>query len=610
VLGLAAVACAAYLIGFEDDLYARGMAFDAWDWLFSALAVLLAMEFTRRATGWTIPLLILVALAYVVWWGRYLDGVFRFPGLSPETMLFRAYFGGDGLFGPIARISWSYVFMFILFGAFLTHSGAGDFIIRLARAVAGRLVGGPGLVAVVGSGLMGSVSGAAIANTVSTGVVAIPLMKRAGYPPRFAAAVEAAASTGGQLMPPVMGAGAFVMAAYTQIPYTHIVAVATLPALLYFLSIAFFVRIEAKRRGLGGTSPERQPLWPVIRQGWPFIVPMAVLVGILAAGFTPSYAAAGAILAVVAGSWLGSAPMGPRAILEALSLGARNMTTTAMLLIAVGLVVNVVTTTGIGNTFSLMIDAWAGGSLLLALALVALASLILGMGLPVTASYIVLGTLSAPALYQLMAEAEVLQALVAGQIPEQLRATLSLLLPDQAAALAAPMSLEEARGLLQGLPADFAGMLREQMLTPETATSLLLAAHLIVFWLSQDSNVTPPVCLTAYAAAAIAGSRPLRTGLTAWKLAKGLYIVPLLLAYTPLVGGDWPRALEVFGFAVVGLYALAGAWEGYLERHLGVLPRVLILAAALLLLWPGLDWAVRLMGLGILIVVVWRCRDA
>ncbi|MDX1633419.1 MAG: TRAP transporter fused permease subunit, partial [Marinobacter sp.] len=247
LLGLAAMACAFYLIAFEDALYQRGVNFSTADWVVSVTAVLLILEFARRTTGWFIPVLCAVALSYVAWWGQYVDGLFNFPGLSWETVLFRAYMGGQGMLGSIARISWTYVFMFILFGAFLVKSGAGDFIVELARCAAGRFVGGPGFVAVFSSGLMGSVSGSSVANTVSTGVITIPLMRKAGFPARFAAGVEAAASTGGQLMPPVMGAGAFIMASYTQVSYVTIIGVAALPALLYFLSVAMFVRIEAKR---------------------------------------------------------------------------------------------------------------------------------------------------------------------------------------------------------------------------------------------------------------------------------------------------------------------------------------------------------------------------
>lgn len=196
-IALTVIAGAVYLILFKQNLYERGQNFDAYDWTFASLTVLAALELTRRAMGWFIPALIIVAMTYVFWWGSAVGGIFSFPGLSLETVLYRAYFSTEGMFGQIANISWTFVFMFILFGAFLVKSGAGDFIINLSLAVAGRFVGGPGFVAVLGSGLMGSVSGSAVGNTVSTGVMTIPLMKKAGYEPRFAAGTEAAASTGG-----------------------------------------------------------------------------------------------------------------------------------------------------------------------------------------------------------------------------------------------------------------------------------------------------------------------------------------------------------------------------------------------------------------------------
>ncbi len=406
LLGLLAMATAVYLILYEQALYDRGQTFSTADWVFSSIAVLLAIELTRRTTGVIIPIMIVVALTYVGWWGKYVEGVFRFPGLTWETVLYRSYYGLDGMFGPIARISSTYVYMFVLFGAFLLRSGAGEFVIDLARAAAGRFVGGPGQVAVLGSGLMGSISGSAVANVVTTGVITIPLMKRAGFAPRFAAGVEAAASTGGQLMPPIMGAGAFIMSTYTQISYLSIVAVSFLPALMYFLSVAAWVRIEARKQGVVPVADDAPPLWQVLRSGGHSLIPIVVLIVLLIVGYTPTYAAGISMLAAVAASWLGRSPMGPRAVIEALALGARGMVATGLLLVAVGLVVNVIATTGIGNTVSLMINDWAGGSLLVTIVLVALASLVLGMGLPVTASYVVLATLSAPAIHGLIAEGQ------------------------------------------------------------------------------------------------------------------------------------------------------------------------------------------------------------
>lgn len=610
VLGLAALGCAFYLIIFEDDLYQRGFNFDTGDWVVSIVSVMLILELARRTVGWFIPILCVVALTYVAWWGQYVDGLFNFPGLSWETVLYRSYIGGQGMLGSIARISWTYVFMFILFGAFLVKSGAGDFIIELARCAAGRFVGGPGFVAVFASGLMGSVSGSSVANTVSTGVITIPLMRKAGFPARFSAGVEAAASTGGQLMPPVMGAGAFIMASYTQVSYLTIIGVAALPALLYFVSVAMFVRIEAKRSHAVKLEDDAAPsLKEVLKGGWHFLLPLIVLVAALVHGFTPTYAAGIAILSVVVASWLSKHPMGFRDILDALVMGTRNITTTAILLITVGLIVMVVSTTGIGNTFSLMIADWAGGSLLITILLVALASLILGMGLPVTAAYIVLATLSAPAIYNLIAQSQLVELMVNGNLPEQAKAIFMLAAPDKLSLLDAPMDAATAQQLLSLVPDTFSSQLLEQALSPAALSMLLVAAHMVIFWLSQDSNVTPPVCLTAFAAAAIAGTPQMRTGFTAWKLAKGLYIVPLLFAYSPLITGDFTEMIRVFCFALFGLYAIIAGLEGYLEHKLNLLVRLLMFPIGALMLWPhGHIWAD---GAGLVIflsVLVWSSR--
>lgn len=587
LLGLLALACGVYVIWAFEAVYARGVHFIWSDWVFSILAVALALEFARRSAGLFIPILALLGLSYMSWLGKYVPGVLTFPGLTFETTLFRAYVELVGMFGDIARISATFVFMFILFGAFLLRSGAGDFVIDIARAVAGRFAGGPGLVAVLASALTGTISGSAVANTVSTGVITIPLMKRAGFPPKFAAGVEAAASTGGQIMPPIMGAGAFVMSNYTQIPYLTIAAVSVLPAILYFWSVAVWVRIEAKKRNLGALDEAPPPVLETLKRGSiGFLVPIGVLMGLLIWGYTPTYAAGFAILAVIASSWLGPKPMGPRAILEALATGARNMIGTATLLVAIGLVVMSVETTGLGNTLSLMLGEWSQGNLVLALLLIALASLVLGMGLPVTASYIVLATLSAPALVELVNQRHVIDLIASGTLPEAARAIFMLADPEAAAKLAAPMPWDEAAALYAMVPRDFSSTLFEQALSPTVLTTTLLSAHMIIFWLSQDSNVTPPVCLTAFAAAAIAKTPPMATGLTAWRLAKGLYIVPLLFAYTSFLGPDLAENLRIFTFAAVGIYCLAAAWEGYGEQPVVLWLRPVLFAAGLLLLWP------------------------
>ncbi|MEM9221446.1 MAG: TRAP transporter fused permease subunit [Pseudomonadota bacterium] len=599
LIGLAVAASSLGLAASENAIYARGVTLNGLEWVMIAIVVAGAIEFTRRTTGWIIPILIIIAVTYPTIWGDLIPGVFRFAGLSTETVAFRSIYSDEGMFGLIGQISATFVFMFILFGAFLIRSGAGAFIVDLARAAAGRLTGGPGFVAVIASGLTGTISGSAIANTVSTGVITIPLMKRSGFPARFAAGVEAASSTGGQVMPPIMGAGAFVMATYTQIPYLDIVAVALLPALVYFASIALFVRIEARRSGVVAQHDGERVI-DVLRRGGPsFLIPIGTLVGLLIWGFTPTYAAGFGILSVIAASWLTPNKMGLRAVLEAMALGARNMITTAVLLIAVGLIVNVIAMTGIGNTFSLMIADWAGGNLLIAIALIALASLVLGMGLPVTAAYIVLATLSAPALQQLilanvLPSAEIAQqtisAMVAGNLDETIKPFFFLADPGALTALSAPMSAPDAAALFAKLPPEVLDQIERAArgaLDPTIIVGALLSAHMIIYWLSQDSNVTPPVCLTAFAAAAIAKTPPMSTGVVAWKVAKGLYLMPILFAYTPFLTGTPVEVGTIFVIALIAVGALGVALEGYFQAPVPWYGRLGLVAAGVALLYPG-----------------------
>lgn len=608
LLALCSIATSIYLIIFEQSLYDRGVSFSTLDWIVSIATIVIALELVRRTTGWLIPILTIIALTYVFWWGKYVPGIFNFSGLGLETVLYRSYFSADGMFGTIARISWSYVFMFILFGAFLMRSGASDAIIALSQSAAGRLHGGPGFVAVLSSGLMGSISGSAIANTASTGVITIPLMKKSGFPARFAAGAEAAASTGGQLMPPVMGAGAFIMASFTGTSYLNIIAIAFFPAVLYFLSVSFFIRIEAKRQNLALHSTAAPPALQVLRERWTTLLPIPVLIVLLIAGLTPTYAAALSILTVIVVSWVSPNPLYLRDIINALADGARNMAPTAILLVTIGLIVNVVSTTGLGNTLSLMISSWAGGNLFAALVFIALASLILGMGLPVTAAYIVLATLSAPLLYDLMSQAHLVSALVAGGLSDQANAFLMISSENAPQLLADGLTKAEAMAIIAVAPADLLNLIRNEVLNPEILLATLLTAHLIIFWLSQDSNVTPPVCLAAFTAASIAKTPPMATGLEAWKIAKGLYLIPLIMAYSPLIGGTPTEIASVLFFSVFGVYAAAGTLHGHLEGPLNVITWSLSGIAAGLLLWPHNNLVLSILGLLLLTISIWHSR--
>ncbi|MFC2160612.1 TRAP transporter permease [Acidobacteriota bacterium] len=524
VFGVLLLVASGYLVFFENALHMRNEVPVLVDLLFAGTVIVLALELTRRTSGIVIPVLVIILLAYVLWWGQFVGGVFGLRNMSLSRVLYRMYFTDEGLFGMIATISSTYVFMFILFASFLLKSGAGDFIIRVSRSMTRKISGGPGLVAIVASGFMGTISGSAVANTVSTGSITIPVMKKAGFPPKFAAAIETASSTGGQLMPPIMGAGAFIMAQWTQIPYVVIIGAALLPAILYFASVIFAVFLEVKKQGIQPPDIEEiEPVGSIFREGAHFLFPISVLITLLIVGFTPTFVAGISILAVIAASWFKRENrMGFRAILEALAAGTKNMMVTGILLVTVGIVVGTINMTGISISFSQLVVQWSGSSILLALLLITVASLLLGMGLPVTAAYVMIAILTVPALTEM------------------------------------------------GIG--------------------LLAAHMIIFWLSQDSNVTPPVCLAAFAASSIAGSRPMATGFASWKLAKGLYILPVLFAYTNLISGTWGERFLVFGFALFGLFAFAAFTTRYFFRPLSLLERILLIPCAHFLFWPKPIW--------------------
>ena len=572
LFGIAIFISALWIAYAENGIYARTLAKTGQSWQFTwadqvaAFFVIVGViELTRRLTGWIIPILVILSLSYILFLGTLLPGSFRAASLPLDDVVFRSLFNDEGMFGIITTISSANITLFMIFGAFLVVSGASDFVIEMSKLIAGRFRGGAALVAVVSSALTGTISGSAVANTASTGVITIPLMTSNGFRPQFAAGVEASASTGGQLMPPIMGAGAFVMASYTGIPYGTIVAVSVLPALLYFLSVAFIVRIEAMKYGIGSEEVEKIDKAKIRAGVLNFVLPLCVMTYMLISGRTPSFAASYAIGTLILVSWLTPFKMGPRNIARAFSLGIKTATMTAILLVAVGLINNAVTTSGLANTFALMIAQWSQGSMLLALTLVAIASLVLGMGLPVTAAYIVLSILSAPALAGMLADAEIVKMLVEGISDPALAASFLLVDSPHVANVTTGMTLANAKEFMSSIPFELAIVIRPTLVDPEIMLGFLLTAHLIVFWLSQDSNVTPPVCLAAFTAAGIAGSPPMRTGVEAWKIAKGLYIVPLLFAYTPLINGSWIEKLHITFFSLFGIYAFNALLQRYSE---------------------------------------------
>ncbi len=513
------IAVGAYVFFDLEGIFERQGEWSSWDITVGIVIVLLVLEATRRVIGLNLTCIAVGSLLYG-YFGPYMPELLIHKGYSIERMATTLSLTTEGIFGLPLGVASTFVFIFILFGAFLDKTGAGSFFINLSYAITGRFSGGPAKTAVVASGFMGSVAGSAVANVVATGSFTIPMMKKIGYRPHVAAAIEAAASTGGQLMPPIMGAGAFLMAEFTQTPYLEIIKIAFIPAVLYFFSVILFVHIEAQKEGIWGLPRDQLPkLGETLKMGVHFIVPVGILVTVLIMNYSPMMAGFVAVLSVYATALVRKGSrISLGTLLKTLEQGARNAVMVAVACAAAGIIVGVVNLTGTGLRFSSFVVSLSHGIPLLALGLIALTSLVLGMGLPVTASYIVLIILAGPGLMDL------------------------------------------------GIP--------------------LITAHMIVFWYSQDANVTPPVALESFAASGIAGSSPMRTAFTSWKLAKGLYIMPVVMAYHPLLlNGPTREVVETVIFTALAITAFVVCMERFFLLHLSWLETLLHGAATGLLIW-------------------------
>ena len=545
LLALAGGTVCAYIIWNYDVIVLDAGPPTEMDFWFGCAAILLVLEATRRIVGLPITLVAVVFLLYAKF-GNLIPGMLGHRGFSIERIVGHMYLTTEGLFGMPLGVSASFVFLFILFGAFLHSTGLGKFFIDLALAAAGRYVGGPAKVAVLASGFFGTISGSSVANTVSTGTFTIPLMKSVGYRGAFAGAVEAASSTGGQIMPPIMGAAAFIMAQFLGMGYAEIAKAALIPALLYYLAVGFMVHMEAKRLGLVGIPRERLPrTWLVLRQGGYLLIPILVLIWLLMQGYTPLKSAYYCIITTVLISLLANnikAVAGASAsnisetrafiecnklafkdILLAMENGGRLALGVAAACACTGFVIGVVSLTGLGLKLANAILTLSAGNLALTLVLTMLASIVLGMGLPTTAKYIVLATIAAPAITQL------------------------------------------------GVP--------------------VLAAHLFILYFGILADLTPPVALAAYAAAGIARSEPNATGFMAVKLAFAGFLIPYIFCYNPgllMIGASNMEVLFIVLTAGVGIASLSFASVGYWLRDLFIWERLLLVAAAITLITPGL----------------------
>ena len=545
LLAAAGAAVCGYIVWNYDVIVLDAGPPTEMDFIFGCASILLVLEATRRIVGLPITLVAVCFLLYAKF-GNLIPGMMGHPGFSMKRIVAHMYLTTEGLFGMPLGVSASFVFLFILFGAFLHSTGLGKFFIDLALAAAGRFVGGPAKVAVLVSGFFGTISGSSVANTVSTGTFTIPLMKSVGYRGAFAGAVEAASSTGGQIMPPIMGAAAFIMAQFLGVGYVEIAKAALIPALLYYLAVGFMVHMEAKRLGLKGIPKERLPrAWFVLRQGGYLLIPIFVLIYLLIQGYTPLKSAYYCILATVIISlvannwkaWAGASSSGlnvghslaqcnrqaGKDILQAMENGGRLALGVAAACACTGFVIGVVTLTGVGLKLANAILTLSAGSFALTLFFTMLASIVLGMGLPTTAKYIVLATIAAPAIQTF------------------------------------------------GVP--------------------MLAAHLFIMYFGILADLTPPVALAAYAAAGIARSEPNATGFMAVKLALAGFLIPYIFCYNPgllMIGASNTEIVFIVCTAAVGIASLSFASVGYWLRNLYLWERLVLVAAAITLITPGL----------------------
>ena len=532
------------------------------------------MEAVRRSMGWPLPVIAALFIAYA-YFGKSMPGILVHPGADWANIVNHLYLTSQGIYGTALGVIATYVFHFVLFGVMAQKIGLGQLFIDLATALAGRFAGGPAKVSVVSSAMLGTISGSSIANTVTTGALTIPAMIRIGYPRHFAAAVEAAASTGGQIMPPVMGAVAFLMIEYLGLPLTTILTAALVPAFMHFFGVLVQVHLEARRRGLRGLTREELPeAWKVLKAGWLNILPLIVLIWVLLSGRTPFAAAFWGITACIAVLVVQSVTTLPlrqairnvvTGVFEGFVLGAKHSLSVTVAAALVGVIIGVVTLTGVGFKIAYMVTGiaadWATAvtgwlavlpfevmtqptlTLLFTLLLTAVVCVLMGCGIPTTANYLIMIAVAAPIL-----------------------------------------------GLLGVQP---------------------LVAHFFVFYYGVLADVTPPVALAAYAAAGIANANAFRAGNTAFRLSMGKALVPFVFAFSPSLllvvdGFTWQSFFLAAGGAMLGIWALSAAFAGWLFAPVLAWERPLLAVAAILLVAP--DPVATLIGLALIAPVVIRQR--
>jgi TRAP transporter 4TM/12TM fusion protein len=502
------------------------------------ILTVIVIDATRRVIGWALPVTAIIFLAYAVFVAKS----------RPEQIIEMMYVTTEGIFGPTLGVSAAYVILFVLFGAFMERTGVGQLFMDFALSLTGRTAGGPGKVAVVSSSLFGTISGSAVANVLVDGPITIPLMKRSGFRPAFAAAVEAVASTGGQIMPPIMGAAAFVMAEFLAVSYFQVTVWALIPAVLYYLAVFFAVHFEAKRVGLLGLPDGEVPrLGTVLRERGHMFTPILVVLAGLTLGYSAPLCALAGTLSCVPVALLRKTTrknVSWRSIVSALEDGAKHALPVALACACAGIVIGAIALTGAGVKFTSFVLSLTQESLVLALVLMMLAGIVLGMGMPTTPAYIVMVALLVPAIHK-----------------------LGIVLP---------------------------------------------AAHMFAFYFAILSAITPPVALAVYAAAGLAKANMWTSGWAAMRAAAPAYIVPFMFVYEPalLMIGDWQTTVHAFVTATFGVILLSAGLFGYLLRSALMWERALLVAAAVLLIKPG--WVTDLIGVGLFALVAgvqWSSRQ-
>ena len=497
------------------------------DFIMGVICLVMVVETTRRALGIAMPILAVVFLAQL-YYGPMLPGKLAHAGVGWERIIEFIYSTQEGIFGTITTTFATFVFPFMIFGAFLERSGAGSFFMELATSITGRWRGGPAKIAVVTSALFGSISGSSVANVVSTGTFTIPMMKRLGFKAETAGAIEAVASTGGQFMPPVMGAGVFILATLIEMEYLTIAALNVIPALIYFMFVLAMVDLEALRNGLKGLPAEEIPDFGLtMRRGWYFFLPLVVVLGVLYLGYSPEIGAFYGTLGAIAVSFIRKETrMTPKDFVQGMVSGAQANNSAGAAIGSLGIIIGGIVLAGLGLKFSAILVEFSRGNLVITSIMVMIISIIVGMGSSTTGAYIILSVVAAPALIHLGVSA--------------------------------------------------------------------LAAHLMVFYAACLSNVTPPVCVSAFAGAAIAGADPMKTGFVSLKYSLPMIFLPLGFVFIPgllLEGSGFSVAWSVFCVSM-GFLALAVAVQGtdFINPVISVQKRFLFGAAACFLLFPTTPW--------------------